>query len=132
MDWQEKALKIRVLYDLPSKSRNIAIALCTIEGGVFEIYTVSGKLDRPNAVAITDKPIFTPFDYPLGRTRMYDAEYKLLEEIAARYTQDKNITGTIELFTELFMCPSCTHVLGEFKRMYPNIKVNLIELGERL
>jgi len=132
MDWQEKALKIRAFYNLPNKSRNIAIALCTIEGEVFEIYTVSGKLDRPNAVAIPDKPIFTPFDHPPGRARKYDAEYKLLEEIAARYTQNKNITGTIELFTELFMCPSCTHVLGEFKQIFPNIKLNLIELGERL
>ncbi len=132
MDWQSKVLEIRASYDLINKTRNIAIALCDIEGEVFEIYTVSGKLNRPNAVTVTNKPIFTPFDYPRGRTRQYDAEYKLLEEIAARYTQNKNIKGTIELFTELFMCPSCTHVLSEFKQMFPNIKVNLIELGERL
>lgn len=61
----------------------------------------------------------TPFD------RFHDTEAKILEDIASQIT-DPNISGTIDLFTELPACQSCTNIIFEFKRKFPNIKLNIL------
>ncbi|WP_097007035.1 deaminase domain-containing protein [Lacrimispora amygdalina] len=73
------------------------------------------KTYEPAASTLTG----TPFD------RFHDTEAKILEDIASQIT-DPNISGTIDLFTELPACQSCTNIIFEFKRKFPNIILNIL------
>ena len=52
--------------------------------------------------------------------RFKDTEATILEDIASQIT-DPQIKGKITLFTELPPCDSCSNIIEEFKRMFPNI-----------
>ena len=56
--------------------------------------------------------------------RFHDTEAKILEDIAAQIT-DSNIGGTIYLYSELPCCQSCSNIILEFRKMFPNIKLNV-------
>ena len=56
--------------------------------------------------------------------RYHDTEAKILEDIAAQI-KDQNVSGTINLYSELSCCQSCSNIILEFRRMYPNIKLNV-------
>lgn len=67
--------------------------------------------------------IFTTYvddKYP----RYHDTEAKILEDIASQIT-DSNISGTINLYSELPCCQSCSNIILEFRRKFPNIKLNV-------
>ena len=67
--------------------------------------------------------IFTTYvddQYP----RYHDTEAKILEDIASQIT-DSNISGTINLYSELPCCQSCSNIILEFRRKFPNIKLNV-------
>ena len=57
--------------------------------------------------------------------RYHDTEAKILENIASQI-QDPNILGSINLYTESDACQSCTNIIFEFKRTFPNIELNII------
>ncbi|WP_102878804.1 hemagglutinin repeat-containing protein [Pseudomonas protegens] len=56
--------------------------------------------------------------------RMTDAEYKILDNISDMLGNNRNVKGTIDLFSELKVCASCSNVIEQFKSRYPNINVN--------
>ena len=67
--------------------------------------------------------IFTSYvndQYP----RYHDTEAKILEDIAYQIT-DPNVSGTINLYSELPCCQSCSNIILEFRRMFPNIELNI-------
>ena len=67
--------------------------------------------------------IFTTYvdvQYP----RYHDTEAKILEDIASQIT-DSNVSGTINLYSELPCCQSCSNIILEFRRMFPNIELNI-------
>jgi hypothetical protein len=55
--------------------------------------------------------------------RMHDAEVKLLEAMAARYSENPGIQGIINLFSERQPCESCANVIEQFKAMFPNLEM---------
>lgn len=57
-------------------------------------------------------------------SRFHDTEVKILEDIASQI-DNPSIQGTINLFTEAPACQSCTNVIFEFRRKFPNIKLNI-------
>ena len=57
-------------------------------------------------------------------SRFNDTEAKILEDIASQI-KDPNVHGTINLYTELPTCQSCTNIIFEFRRNYPNIELNI-------
>lgn len=57
-------------------------------------------------------------------SRFHDTEVKILEDIASQI-DNPNIHGTINLYTEAPACQSCTNVIFEFRRTFPNIKLNI-------
>jgi len=57
-------------------------------------------------------------------SRFHDTEVKILEDIASQI-DNPNIQGTINLYTEAPACQSCTNVIFEFRRTFPNIKLNI-------
>ena len=72
------------------------------------------KTYEPAASKIDGKP----FD------RFHDTEAKILEDIASQIKSPK-VSGTINLYTELPACQSCTNIIFEFRRKFPNIKLNV-------
>ncbi|WP_321388944.1 deaminase domain-containing protein [uncultured Enterococcus sp.] len=56
--------------------------------------------------------------------RFHDTEAKILEDIASKIT-DSNISGTIDLYTELPACQSCSNIILEFRSKFPNIQLNI-------
>lgn len=56
--------------------------------------------------------------------RFHDTEAKILEDIASQM-KDPNISGTVNLYTELPACQSCTNVIFEFRQKFPNIELNV-------
>ncbi|MEK5030000.1 deaminase domain-containing protein [Paenibacillus sp. FSL R7-0302] len=56
--------------------------------------------------------------------RFNDTEAKILEDIASQI-KDPNVKGQIDLFTELDACQSCSNLIMEFRRKFPNIQLNV-------
>ncbi|WP_425289353.1 deaminase domain-containing protein [Shewanella algae] len=62
---------------------------------------------------------------PDAYTRQWDTEFKILNDVALRLGNNRNATGSINLFTERLTCTSCTDVIFDFKARYPNIQLNV-------
>ncbi|WYJ94226.1 hypothetical protein A5889_001728 [Enterococcus sp. 9D6_DIV0238] len=60
-----------------------------------------------------------------GYPRYNDTEAKILEDIASKI-KDPNIKGEINLFSELDCCQSCTNLILEFRKKYPNVNINVM------
>jgi len=88
------------IHDSTSKGAGVADFSMSKENKIFETY-VDDKFPRYN-----------------------DTEAKILEDIASQI-KDPNISGTINLYTELDACQSCSNIILEFRRMFPNIKLNI-------
>ncbi|WP_432776319.1 deaminase domain-containing protein [Brevibacillus gelatini] len=54
-----------------------------------------------------------------------DTERKILEDIANQLGNNKQVKGTIDLFTELPACRSCSDIILKFRLEYPNIELNV-------
>ncbi|MDZ7923417.1 MAG: deaminase domain-containing protein [Marinagarivorans sp.] len=57
--------------------------------------------------------------------RIYDGEFKILETTARSLKDTPMISGRIDLFSELDVCPSCGGVIAQFRMIYPNIQLNV-------
>ena len=57
--------------------------------------------------------------------RNVDTEFKILEDIAARLP-DTSAAGHIQLFTELYPCPSCWNVMKQFLAAYSNVEMEVL------
>ncbi|MGA3817116.1 deaminase domain-containing protein [Ralstonia nicotianae] len=64
-------------------------------------------------------------DSPVGYLRDVDTEFKILETVAQRLGGNKSASGVINLFSEKDVCPSCTGVIMQFRKMFPNIQLNV-------
>ncbi|GGA17510.1 hypothetical protein GCM10008018_72150 [Paenibacillus marchantiophytorum] len=56
--------------------------------------------------------------------RYNDTEAKILEDISSQI-KDPYVSGQINLYTEFDACQSCSNLVMEFRRKYPNIKLNV-------
>ncbi|MBQ7522945.1 MAG: hypothetical protein IJT07_00260 [Oscillospiraceae bacterium] len=54
----------------------------------------------------------------------YDTEAKLFEAFADMY--EKHPFSTITMISERGMCPSCVAVMNQFKKIFPNVSINVI------
>lgn len=115
-----------------AKRGNMAAADVNIQGvkDSFVAHSkINGESDKGANVAdfsylkSENERIFTTYvddQYP----RYHDTEAKILEDIASQIT-DTNISGTINLYSELPCCKSCSNIILEFRRMFPNIELNV-------
>jgi hypothetical protein len=70
--------------------------------------------------------------------RHTDSEIKIFSYVASRFTNQPprqpsdsfgenqvfpNVRGAIHLYTNNIICPSCAFVIGQFRRMFPNVEV---------
>ncbi|MDO7908886.1 WXG100 family type VII secretion target [Paenibacillus sp. JX-17] len=131
---------------LPSKlkkSGNVGYAEVDIQGinkkEYFAHSSVNNATDKGVLPGMSLKPPGEPvfkakkvdpdnarIDTPEAYLRDYDTEYKILNDIASQLGNNKNAKGTINLFTERLTCQSCTDVILDFRREYPNITINVL------
>ncbi|MTJ08502.1 deaminase domain-containing protein [Anabaena sp. UHCC 0204] len=124
MDWLERVAEIRKICNVPAPARNVAIARVWVDETFLELFAFSGKLLREGAVGLPNQPMFQAFDIG-GHRRDLDSEYKILEAIAEKYTNNREVKGKIELFTEREPCDSCEYVMKQFRQTFPNIQLNV-------
>ena len=133
---------------LPEKYRrrnNFAWAVAKIEGvGKVEYYAHSGiqtmgKLSKDAAEEIEHislRPKKGRFevlcvnhedkvDGPDCWPRHVDTEYKILEEMARRI-EDPAAAGRVLLYTDLYPCASCRHVMRQFLAAYPQVELKVL------
>ena len=108
-----------------SRGKNIAFADFQIGDDGGELIAVSGQSTRSGTVGLPQQPIFQTFEVPPGHSRAYDSEYKLLEKLASRYVETLEVAGTVNLFTERPPCDSCSFVIEQFRRQFPNIALTV-------
>ena len=60
---------------------------------------------------------------PPNPSRAHDSEVFLFEDLAARLSPES--TGTVHLYSERTVCPSCGDVIDQFKAKFPGIKVHI-------
>ncbi|WDV47575.1 deaminase domain-containing protein [Clostridiaceae bacterium M8S5] len=65
------------------------------------------------------KTLLDPYD------RAVDTEAKILEFVANILGDSYKVEGTLDLYTVLKPCPSCSGVISQFLDRYPNIKINV-------
>lgn len=107
------------------KTQNVATLGGIIEGkhGHFGM-AVSGEAI---ITGLVNTPKIRVFSTQIVRyDRLYDSEVKLLEAFAQRFHKTPNIKGKLTLISERTFCPSCESVIEQFQKMFPNVKVNLI------
>lgn len=63
-------------------------------------------------------------------SRAYDTERVILENIAAAWADNTQVTGSIDLYIgNNHVCDSCKSVIEQFTAMFPNIVINDHILG---
>ncbi|MBK1988889.1 hypothetical protein A0J48_015310 [Sphaerospermopsis aphanizomenoides BCCUSP55] len=127
MGWLERVAEIRHTCNVPTPARNVAIARVWIDDNddnFEELFAISGKLQRTGAVVLPKQLMFKTFEVG-GHRRDLDSEYKILEAIAKRFSNNKEIKAKIELFTEREPCNSCDYVIKQFRETFPNIQLNV-------
>ncbi len=57
--------------------------------------------------------------------RHVDTEYKIMEDLASRLP-DPAAAGRVRLYTDLYPCASCRHVMGQFLTSYTNVQMQVL------
>ncbi len=90
-----------------------------------ELNNISLKPEEPNFLTVNvDRN--NDINTETAWNRNTDTEFKILEEIHNRLKGNKNAMGTIQLYTDLSPCASCSYVIEQFKDTYPKININVI------
>lgn len=64
---------------------------------------------------------------PNGTLRINDTEYKIIENYNKILNGDSMASGTINIYSERIVCPSCEKIIKAFSCDYPNIKINVLD-----
>ena len=119
------------------KEGNVAFADVSISGLKTEWFAhsrIDTLSDMKPAGAVSNislQPTNPSFQaYIVGtHLRNVDTEFKILNDIAEVLGDNTSASGTIKLFTELPPCSSCSSVIAQFAKKYPNIIIEVIENG---
>ena len=57
--------------------------------------------------------------------RYMDTECKILEDLAA-HLPDPSASGRVRLYTDLYPCASCRHVMAQFLAIYTNVQMQVL------
>ncbi len=102
------------------EGKNIAVMHTQIDGQSPTVgVATSGKHVNPGEVGMPKTRQFVP----PNPSRQFDSEVFLFEDLATRLTPTS--TGTVNLYSERIVCPSCGDVIDQFKARFPGIKVNI-------
>jgi RHS repeat-associated protein len=98
--------------------RNVAVAWYDIDTGSGELVSVSGRAPRAGTVSQPEPP----FTLDPG-TKASDTEWKILETLSRQLNSGSR--GGIVLYTERSPCPSCAHVIQEFRSKFPGVNLDV-------
>lgn len=133
-DLRSRAAYIREVYlRKPVGKSNVAIAdIYLSDGSAFCAgATARGKGKSPIAQPPLPKSEggqFEPsIDSRTGRSMNTDAEYKVLSVIAENIEMayDREVEGSLYLYSELQPCESCNDVLRQFNEKFPNVSTEI-------
>lgn len=57
--------------------------------------------------------------------RYSDTEYKIMEDLAA-HLADPAARGRVRIYTDLYPCASCRHVMQQFLGVYTNVRIQVL------
>ncbi|WP_197046841.1 deaminase domain-containing protein [Paucibacter sp. KBW04] len=108
--------------------RNFAYSEYQLNGELGKDFALSGKSSPGGTVGIPENRMFSTME--VGWSRAYDTEVKLLESIAQRYNPHRldvvpGLSGSVNLYSELTVCYSCSRVIGQFQEMFPNVRLGV-------
>lgn len=131
---------LRTLKGLPEAfafdSGNMGAAWVKIDGMIDEVISAYSRYDDEIGFSILrENRQFKTLEVNADQVidgfnafnRKYDAESKILEEIAEKIGNKTNVSGKILLYTERKCCPSCEYVIQQFMDKYPNIIITIIK-----
>ena len=75
---------------------------------------------------------YNVIDGPDAYLREWDTEYKIMNDVALQLGNKTSVTGTIKLFTDRKVCPSCSRVINLFMKKYKNITVKVIDNNDKI
>ncbi|WP_369049318.1 deaminase domain-containing protein [Tenacibaculum sp. UWU-22] len=118
---------IRMKYNAGA-GRNIAFSKGTIGNDVIDLECVSGAVTPQNAL---QKGNFTPpqntfYDGILGYEN--HTEQKIVEYLRAKYLNNKNVSGAIEIVSERPYCENCIDIVDQFQAEFKNITITRVEV----
>jgi RHS repeat-associated protein len=105
--------------------RNIGTLGGVVEGAGYHTTGVSGTASRAGTVGVPLLRRFTTMEVG-GYDRLFDSEVKLLEDFAAKFHNTPNVRGTLTLTSERQFCTSCSGVVTQFQKAFPNVQLNVI------
>ncbi|QHS58053.1 deaminase domain-containing protein [Chitinophaga agri] len=105
-------------------TRNIALLEGEIEGIKINQIGVSGPEEVQGIAPIPKSRVFKTIEAK-GYERMLDSEVKVLENFVNGHP-DRSIRGSLTLTSERAFCESCSGVVEQFKEMYPNVQVSVV------
>ncbi|HTE13351.1 MAG TPA: deaminase domain-containing protein, partial [Chitinophagaceae bacterium] len=115
---------LRRIWPGADKGQNIGTLGGVLENTPYYAVGVSGQSIQNGAVGIPVLRRFTTFE--VRHTRAFDSEVKLLEDFAEKFHSTPNVRGTLTLTSERLFCPSCEGVIQQFSKMFPNIRIKLV------
>ena len=124
-------LKVRK-YFKAGKKKNVAFTKGTIGGNKINLISRSGgelgqEFDNFKSVLPENyKYKNGPFNY------IYDCEQKQVEYLYNLFKKNKNVSGKIEIVSDLKICRNCNWIIDAFKNEFPNIEVTRVWVREVL
>jgi len=110
-----------------AKDKNVSFANIDVKGEQLKRVSYSGKTSKEGTAPVPQKRLFETTITREGNSRQLEAELKILEEFAAKYSdRAQQVKGNIYLFSELPPCVSCTKVFEQFREMFPNVKLEVV------
>ncbi|MEU3569855.1 ricin-type beta-trefoil lectin domain protein [Kitasatospora sp. NPDC036755] len=106
-----------------AETRTYAGAVFQSMDGTVDVYkSISGKANRPGTVDMPKDPVFNPKTVEGGKIpRNSDAEYKIVEEVAAKLGPPSGQRGILTIMVTKEACGSCSSVYTEFNKRYPDV-----------
>ncbi len=127
----DKLAKVREFFSA-GKKKNVAFTKGKIDGEKIELWSRSGGEKGQNFDNF--KPI-DPENYhykgPIS-DYIHHTEQKQIEYLYQLFKDNKNVTGKIEIVSDLKICRNCKSIIEQFKKDFPNIEVTTIWVNEIL
>ncbi|MFI8221337.1 deaminase domain-containing protein [Streptomyces sp. NPDC085932] len=127
---KELAAQVEVLFakQIAGKRRAALAGRLEIEGSPsLLLLATSGKHEQVGLVPVVGGN-GNPARYTATSTgkngRVNDTEYKMLTYIANQLGAPSKVKGSLTLHSSQQACSSCTPVIGEFAKEFPNIRIN--------
>lgn len=136
----------QVLPEKYRRRRNFAWAVAKIDGLDKEEYFAHSGVDRRREIfSASDSVAETISVRPKKRGRFEilcvnhndevegedcfprtsDTEYKIIEELGSRLS-DPSSRGRVRIYTDLYPCASCRHVMRQFLDIYTNVQMQIL------